>query len=102
MSSGTPGSLNGMTTVVSHMSMSLDGFVAGPDQSQEHPLGRGGHAMHRWHFDPLDAADVPWQAQLDRGDAYVMGRNMFGPIRGPRLVGGRTALPRPGVRAHPP
>ena len=73
-----------MATVISHMSMSLDGFVAGPDQSEEQPLGLGGLSLHRWHFDPLDPADVPWQQQLlDRGDAYIMGRNMFGPIRGP-------------------
>ena len=73
-----------MATVISHMSMSLDGFVAGPDQSQEHPLGRGGHALHRWHMGSLDPADVPWGQQLlDRGGAYIMGRNMFGPIRGP-------------------
>jgi dihydrofolate reductase len=66
------------------MSMSLDGFVAGPDQSQEQPLGVGGQNVHRWHFDPVGPADVPWRDQLlDRGDAYVMGRNMFGPVRGP-------------------
>jgi dihydrofolate reductase len=62
------------------ISMSLDGFVAGPDQSEEQPLGRGGLALHRWHFDPVDPADLPWQQQLlERGDAYIMGRNMFGP-----------------------
>jgi dihydrofolate reductase len=73
-----------MATVISHMSMSLDGFVAGPDQSEEQPLGRGGLALHRWHFDPVDPVDLPWQEQLlERGDAYIMGRNMFGPIRGP-------------------
>jgi dihydrofolate reductase len=73
-----------MATVISHMSMSLDGFVAGPEQSEENPIGVGGLALHRWHFDPLDPLDVPWQEQLlDRGDAYVMGRNMFGPVRGP-------------------
>jgi dihydrofolate reductase len=84
MSTGPSGSLEGMATVVSHMSMSLDGFVAGPDQSQEHPLGIGGHAVHRWHMGSLLPEDVPWTEQLlERGNAYVMGRNMFGPIRGP-------------------
>jgi dihydrofolate reductase len=75
----------GMATVISHMSMSLDGFVAGPDQSLEQPLGVGGIAVHRWHIgDQLHPADVPWRDQLlERGDAYVMGRNMFGPVRGP-------------------
>ncbi|MGY1605728.1 dihydrofolate reductase family protein [Geodermatophilus sp. SYSU D00700] len=73
-----------MATVISHMSMSLDGFVAGPDQSEEHPLGIGGLALHQWHIGRLHPADVPWQERLlDRGDAYVMGRNMFGPVRGP-------------------
>jgi dihydrofolate reductase len=74
-----------MATVISHMSMSLDGFVAGPDQSLEQPLGAGGHTVHRWHIgDSLHPADIPWRDQLlDRGAAYVMGRNMFGPVRGP-------------------
>ena len=73
-----------MATVVSHMSMSLDGFVAGPDQSLDNPLGLRGPSLHRWHFDPVDPVDVPWQEKLlERGDAYIMGRNMFGPIRGP-------------------
>src|SRR6476661_2416558 len=73
-----------MATVISHMSMSLDGFVAGPDQSEEQPLGRRGLEVHRWHLGSPDPADVAWQQQLlDRGGAYVMGRNMFGPIRGP-------------------
>jgi dihydrofolate reductase len=73
-----------MATVISHMSMSLDGFVAGPDQSEEQPLGRRGLEVHRWHLGSPDPADLPWQQQLlDRGDAYIMGRNMFGPIRGP-------------------
>src|SRR3954466_12354893 len=78
------GGQQGMATVISHMSMSLDGYVAGPDQSQEQPIGLGGLALHQWHFDPVHPADVPWQDQLlDRGDAYIMGRNMFGPGRGP-------------------
>jgi hypothetical protein len=33
-----------------HMSMSLDGYVAGPDVSVEHPLGVGGERLHRWIF----------------------------------------------------
>src|SRR4051794_36975150 len=73
-----------MATVVSHMSMSLDGFVAGPEQSLENPLGLGGPLLHRWHIGSVDPVDLPWQEQLfERGDAYIMGRNMFGPIRGP-------------------
>jgi dihydrofolate reductase len=66
-----------------HMSMSLDGFVAGPDQSREHPLGIGGRAVHAWHLEVDNPADEAMQESLlqPRG-AYVMGRNMFGPIRG--------------------
>jgi hypothetical protein len=33
-----------------HMSISLDGFVAGPGQSREHPLGKRGPELHRWHL----------------------------------------------------
>ena len=67
------------------MSISLDGFVAGPEQSRENPLGVGGRELHRWHLEePLNEADARVRDELmkPRG-AYVMGRNMFGPIRGP-------------------
>jgi dihydrofolate reductase len=67
------------------MSMSLDGFVAGPDQSLDTPLGVGGMQVHTWHLDMSDAheADVAAADELLRPmGAYVMGRNMFGPIRG--------------------
>jgi dihydrofolate reductase len=65
------------------MSISLDGFVAGPDQSLENPIGVGGMRLHEWHFEPLLEVDVPVRDSLlaPKG-AYVMGRNMFGPIRG--------------------
>ena len=65
------------------MSISLDGFVAGPDQSVDNPLGVGGMRLHEWHFDPMHEADLPVRDHLlaPKG-AYVMGRNMFGPIRG--------------------
>jgi dihydrofolate reductase len=69
-----------------HMSISLDGFVAGPDQSAEAPMGTGDpHRNHRWHLgDPrANAADATAKEWLMRPrGAYVMGRNMFGPIRG--------------------
>jgi dihydrofolate reductase len=73
------------------ISMSLDGFVAGPDQSAEDPLGVGGMRLHEWIF-PL----APWREDhgeqggetnastpvLERRNAnlgsVVMGRNMFG------------------------
>ena len=72
-----------MSLVTCHMSISLDGFVAGPDQSLENPLGIGGMRLHQWHFDPMHEADIPVRDHLlaPKG-AYIMGRNMFGPIRG--------------------
>src|SRR5215468_2510562 len=68
-----------------HMSISLDGFVAGPDQSREDPLGKRGLELHAWHLgderaNDADATATGWLMR-PRG-AYVMGRNMFGPIRG--------------------
>jgi dihydrofolate reductase len=73
-----------MTLTTCHMSISLDGFVAGPDQTRENPLGVGGRRLHLWHIDePLldeDARVTEWLLR-PRG-AYVMGRNMFGPVRG--------------------
>jgi dihydrofolate reductase len=75
-----------MPRVTSHMSMSLDGFVAGPDQSADQPIGRGGMALHEWHQradDPGYEAGIPARDELLRPmGAYVMGRNMFGPGRG--------------------
>src|SRR5262249_46836984 len=65
--------------------ISLDGFVAGPEQSRELPLGRRGDELHRWHLGDARANDADKTATAwlmrPRG-AYVMGRNMFGPIRG--------------------
>jgi dihydrofolate reductase len=66
------------------MSISLDGFVAGPDQDLDNPLGVGGLKLHQWHLgEPVHKADADLRDELmkPRG-AYVMGRNMFGPIRG--------------------
>src|ERR1700683_5487265 len=74
-----------MTPTTCHMSISLDGFVAGPDQSRENPLGVGGLELHHWHLDePLNEADARVRDELMTPcGAYVMGRNMFGPVRGP-------------------
>jgi dihydrofolate reductase len=74
-----------MNATTCHVSISLDGYVAGPYQSLEHPLGRRGMELHRWHLDePLNDADARARDLLLRPrGAYVMGRNMFGPIRGP-------------------
>jgi dihydrofolate reductase len=68
--------------VTCNLSVSADGFVAGPRQSRDNPLGEGGLRLHEWHFDvhPDDRAVVDeWQ---NSPGAYIMGRNMFGPIRG--------------------
>ena len=78
------------------LSMSLDGFVAGPDQSLEDPLGRGGEGLHEWVFETragramtggeggTEGLDHRMIADGFTGiGATVMGRNMFGPIRGP-------------------
>jgi dihydrofolate reductase len=73
-----------MALITAHLSISLDGFVAGPDQSEADPIGVGGMALHRWHLDePKGEADQRMTERIlaPRG-AYVMGRNMFGPIRG--------------------
>ncbi len=76
-----------MTLTTCHLSVSLDGFLAGPDQSRDHPLGVGGLALHEWHFDTDEkghAADIAARDDLmKRRGAFVMGRNMFGPVRGP-------------------
>jgi len=77
------------------ISMSLDGYVAGPNQSEENPIGEGGLAVHEWFF-PLkefkemhgDAGGVVNESSpivIERREnvgATIMGRNMFGPIRG--------------------
>jgi dihydrofolate reductase len=73
-----------MTKTTCHISISLDGFVAGPNQDLDNGLGVGGMRLHTWHFhEPRHEADIPAEQDLlkQRG-AYVMGRNMFGPIRG--------------------
>ena len=75
-----------MARTTCHMSISVDGFVAGPNQSPDDPIGVGGLRLHEWHFhagEPGHEADVgPRDALMERRGAYVMGSNMFGPIRG--------------------
>jgi dihydrofolate reductase len=73
-----------MAFTTCHMSISLDGFVAGPEQSRDNGLGIGGIELHRWHLGEItDEADLRARDMLLRPrGAYVMGRNMFGPIRG--------------------
>jgi dihydrofolate reductase len=71
-----------MTKVSCGIAMSLDGFVAGPNQSLENPFGDGVEGrLHRWMFEEPDAHAEEIEA-LTASRAYVMGRNMFGPGRG--------------------
>jgi dihydrofolate reductase len=78
------------------ITMSLDGYVAGPNQDEENPLGVGGRELHSWFF-PLkafqemigntggevNASSVVADERFENVGATIMGRNMFGPIRGP-------------------
>ncbi len=70
-----------MSAVTCDVAISLDGFVAGPDQSLEHPLGIGAETLHRWMFEQQDENAEEIEAICSAG-AYVMGRNMFGHDRG--------------------
>ena len=71
-----------MTTVTCNVSVSVDGYVAGPNQSVDNPVGEGGLLLHQWHFEPQgDDQQIIDEWQQNPG-AYVMGRNMFAPGRG--------------------
>jgi len=87
--------MGGIGMVTCSISISLDGFVAGPNQSMDDPIGQGGMRLHEWMF-----ATASWRANQGSGGgergvdsdvveahmapagAYIMGRNMFGPGRG--------------------
>ena len=83
---------------VAGFGVSLDGFGAGPDQSLTDPLGKRGQDLFQWFFhtrtfcsmigkegagtvDDLD--DQFAQRAMDNFGAFILGRNMFGPVRGP-------------------
>jgi len=82
---------------IASFTISLDGFGAGPDQSIEHPLGVGGASIHKWAFSTRTfqsrvlgsegGAAGPDDDFAARGfsnvGAWILGRNMFGPVRGP-------------------
>jgi dihydrofolate reductase len=70
-----------MASITSDPGISLDGFLAGPEQDLEHPLGIGAEQLHRWMFEQPDENAVEIDAICSAG-AYIMGRNMFGPDRG--------------------
>jgi dihydrofolate reductase len=81
---------------VSSFALSFDGYGAGPGQSHEHPLGRGGEALHAWAwptrtFQRMFGKDSGTTGVDDdfatsgfaNVGAWILGRNMFGPVRGP-------------------
>jgi dihydrofolate reductase len=81
---------------VESISLSLDGFAAGPNQDLENPLGRGFRPIFEWFFPTLTfnqmigkpggttGIDNQFASRGFEGiGANIMGRNMFGPIRGP-------------------
>jgi dihydrofolate reductase len=82
---------------VHNLAMSVDGYVAGPDQGLDNPLGVGGPKLHEWVFETRTGQEMMGNDEggsqglddqfLVQGTvgigATVMGRNMFGPIRGP-------------------
>jgi dihydrofolate reductase len=71
-----------MSMVTCDMSISVDGFAAGPNQSADKPFGDGNvDALHRWMFEQPEQNATALDA-ITSARAYVMGRNMFGPIRG--------------------
>jgi dihydrofolate reductase len=70
-----------MGNVTADIAISLDGFAAGPNQSLDKPMGEGvDNRLHTWMFDYADQHQAEIDAITDAG-AYVMGRNMFGPVR---------------------
>ena len=81
--------------IVSGFTLSIDGFGAGPDQSLENPLGQRGEELHGWltgtrMFHRMigkpggsEGVDNDYATRsMDGFGAFIMGRNMFGPIRG--------------------
>ena len=85
-----------MSKVKVSITMSLDGFVAGPNQSEHDPLGRGGEQLHQWllslkafrethgeHGGEVNASTPFAEGILGDVGATIMGRNMFGGGPGP-------------------
>ena len=84
---------------VAGFSISIDGFGAGPDQALANPMGVGGMALHQWvlgtrTFQQMVLGGAGDTGRADGDDAFaargfqnlgawILGRNMFGPVRGP-------------------
>ena len=83
--------------IVHGYTISLDGYGAGPDQSLEAPMGTGGQGLHPWllrtqYFQKTHVSSTTGEVGTDNDmavksmenlGAWIMGRNMFGPVRGP-------------------
>jgi len=70
--------------VVADISMSLDGYVTGPNPGLDNGLGDDGEALHTWAIDSDDPVDVAELARgVDRSGAVIMGRRLFDIIDGP-------------------
>ncbi|MER8366643.1 MULTISPECIES: dihydrofolate reductase family protein [unclassified Mesorhizobium] len=81
---------------VKAFTLSIDGFGAGPDQDLKNPLGIGGEALHEWMFGTrtfrkmvlgkdggtTDTDEAFAARSFENVGAWILGRNMFGPIRG--------------------
>ena len=85
-----------MGKVKCQISISADAFAAGPNQGEEHPLGEGGEQLHEWvvklaawrephgrEGGEVNASSEIFEEASGNAGAVVMGRNMFGPVRGP-------------------
>jgi dihydrofolate reductase len=81
---------------VHNFTISLDGYAAGPQQRLDAPLGEGGQRLHEWIFETRSGRamigreggasglnDETFHARTDGIGATIIGRNMFGPVRGP-------------------
>ena len=115
MSLAAGGGHRTMSNVTCQISVSLDGFVAGPNQSLENPLGEGGERLHEWAFATASwreqhgkpggehTADAEVADAMMRGvGAFVMGRKMFGGGDGPWDEGGRGCWTASAIRCCSP
>ncbi|MDT6983286.1 dihydrofolate reductase family protein [Streptomyces lusitanus] len=73
-----------MTRIIADISISLDGYVTGPDPGLDNGLGTGGEGLHTWAFsdDPEDRRIV--RESTERSGAVVLGRRLFDIVDGPK------------------
>jgi dihydrofolate reductase len=72
-----------MTKVVADITVSLDGFVTGPDPGPAQGLGLGGEDLHTWAMEPDDIDHAVLTEATDATGVVVMGRNLFDVVDGP-------------------